>query len=71
MDSEPDADQKYGEEIAYHLRRAFSPGDKNYTAQFLFARQLCISGKYEEATESALTVALYALNGGREIPTAQ
>jgi hypothetical protein len=49
LDSEPDADQKAGEEIAYHLRRAFSPGDKNYNAQFLYARQLCISGKYEEA----------------------
>jgi hypothetical protein len=49
LDSEPDADQKIGDEIAYHLRRAFSPGDKNYSAQFLYARQLCISGKYEDA----------------------
>jgi hypothetical protein len=31
------------------LRRAFTPGDKNYNAQFWYARQLCIAGKYEEA----------------------
>jgi hypothetical protein len=49
IESDPMADQKFGDEILYHLRRAFSPGDKNYSAQFAYARQLCLSSKFEEA----------------------
>ena len=30
--------------IEYHLRRSFTPGDKNYEAQLLYARQLYILG---------------------------
>ena len=33
-----------GEMIAYHLQRAFSPGDTNYDAQLLYGRQLYING---------------------------
>ncbi|TGD76203.1 tetratricopeptide repeat protein [Mangrovimicrobium sediminis] len=32
-------DQSVAEEIMHHLKRSFSPGDSNYTAQFWFARQ--------------------------------
>jgi tetratricopeptide (TPR) repeat protein len=49
LESAPDADQQYGEEIVYHLRRAFTPGDKNYHAQFWYVRQLCLADKFEEA----------------------
>jgi cold shock CspA family protein len=49
LESEPSADQEYSDDILYHLRRAFSPGDRNYSAQFFYARQLCVSGKYEDA----------------------
>ncbi len=49
MESEPAADQKFGDEILYHLRRAFTPGDKNYSAQFLYARQLCLLGRFDDA----------------------
>jgi len=49
LESAPDADQRYSDDILYHLRRAFSPGDKNYYAQFWFARELCLVDKYEEA----------------------
>jgi tetratricopeptide (TPR) repeat protein len=49
MRSTPNADQTAAEEILYHLRRAFTPGDKNYQAQFQYARELCLVGKYEEA----------------------
>ncbi|HEY5536170.1 MAG TPA: SIR2 family protein [Ignavibacteria bacterium] len=31
--------------ILYHLKRAFTPGDNNYDAQILYARQLYIMGK--------------------------
>src|ERR1700730_2927199 len=34
IESSPDGDQQHSEEILYHLRRAFSPGDKKYHAQF-------------------------------------
>ena len=62
MESEPTADQKFGEEILYHLRRAFTPGDKNYSAQFFYARQLCLSGKFEDAQ------LLFAVLGEARIP---
>jgi tetratricopeptide (TPR) repeat protein len=49
LESGPDADQKQSEEILYHLRRSFSPGDKNYHAQFWYARELCLVNKFEDA----------------------
>ena len=49
LESAPDADRQESEEILYHLRRAFAPGDKNYHAQFWYARELCLVDKYEEA----------------------
>lgn len=49
MESQPNADQSGADDILYHLRRSFVPGDRNYQAQFLFARELCIVGNYEDA----------------------
>ena len=49
MESSPDADQQQSETILYHLRRSFAVGDKNFQAQFWYARQLCIVGRYDEA----------------------
>jgi cold shock CspA family protein len=56
LESEPSADQKFGDDLIYHLRRAFSPGDRNYSAQFFYARQLCISGKYEDSKPIFVTL---------------
>jgi len=33
-----------GEEVSYHLQRAFTKGDKNYDAQILYGRQLFLNG---------------------------
>jgi hypothetical protein len=49
MDTSPDADQLRSDEVLYHLQRSFTPGDRNYRAQFLFARELSIAGRYEDA----------------------
>jgi tetratricopeptide (TPR) repeat protein len=49
MDTRPNADQTGADDVLYHLQRSFVPGDRNYQAQFFFARELCIVGKYEEA----------------------
>lgn len=49
METAPDADQTAADDILYHLRRSFAPGDRNYQAQFLYARELCLVGKYEDA----------------------
>jgi tetratricopeptide (TPR) repeat protein len=49
LESAPDADQTEAASILYHLRRSFSPGDKNLQAQFWYARQLCITDKFEDA----------------------
>jgi SIR2-like domain len=38
-----------GTVIAYHLQRAFAPGDANYDAQLLYGRQLYINGDKEGA----------------------
>ena len=40
-----------GDEIEYHLRRGFTPGDKNYEAQFWYARQLYLNGKTADSRE--------------------
>lgn len=37
-------DKNSGEQLAYHLKRAFTPGDTNYDAQLLYGRQLFING---------------------------
>ena len=38
-----------GENIAYHLQRAFKDGDSNYEAQLLYGRQLFLNGRLEES----------------------
>ena len=44
-------DEKEGDLIAYHLKRSFTPGDKNYFAQILYGRQLFINGNTDESTD--------------------
>ncbi|MER8718296.1 SIR2 family protein [Mesorhizobium sp. M0999] len=51
IEEAPDADQKHSEDILYHLRRSFSPGDRNLNAQFWYARQLSIAGRTDEAAK--------------------
>lgn len=36
-------------DIQYHLRRAFTDGDRNFEAQFWYARQLYINGSLEDS----------------------
>lgn len=50
-ESSATADFDRSDSIIYHLRRSFTPGDKNYQAQFWYARQLALSGAQEEAKE--------------------
>jgi tetratricopeptide (TPR) repeat protein len=50
LDSAPDGDQKHSDDILYHLRRAFSPGDKSHHARFWYGRQLCLAGMYDDAS---------------------
>jgi tetratricopeptide (TPR) repeat protein len=50
-ESAPDADTKRSEILLYHYRRSFSLGDKNYQAQFWYARQLALSGSWDDAKE--------------------
>jgi cold shock CspA family protein len=38
-----------GENIAYHLQRAFTDGDSNYEAQLLYGRQRFLNGRFEES----------------------
>ncbi|MBX3386401.1 MAG: SIR2 family protein [Phycisphaeraceae bacterium] len=40
-----------GQSIEFHLRRAFTEGDRNLEAQFLYARQLYVNGKVSESRE--------------------
>jgi tetratricopeptide (TPR) repeat protein len=49
IESAPDADQTESDAALYHLRRSFSQGDKNRQAQFWYARELSIAGRYDEA----------------------
>lgn len=46
---EPSIDTDRPEFLLSYLQRSFTKGDKNYRAQFLFARQLCLSGRSAEA----------------------
>ncbi len=46
-----DMDEENGSLIEYHLRRAFTDGDRNYEAQFWFARQLYINEKIPESKD--------------------
>lgn len=43
-----------GDTLEFHLRRAFTEGDRNYDAQFWYARQLYINGKIGESHERFL-----------------
>ena len=38
-----------GEDIAYHLQRAFSEGDNNYEAQLQYGRQLFLNGRLDDS----------------------
>jgi len=38
-----------GDDLAYHLKRSFVPGDANYLAQMLYGRQLFINGSLEDS----------------------
>lgn len=49
MEATPDAPQTSGETLLYHLRRSFTPGDRNRQAQFWYARQLAISQNSDDA----------------------
>jgi tetratricopeptide (TPR) repeat protein len=51
----PDADTAQGDALIYHFGRSFAPGDRNYEAQFWYARQLFLAGKGEEAQKIFLT----------------
>lgn len=49
MASAPDADQTENDSLIYHLQRSFQSGDRNYEAQFWYARQLCLAGRPKDA----------------------
>ncbi|WP_158667353.1 SIR2 family protein [Agrobacterium bohemicum] len=49
MEESPDAPTVSSDTLLFHLRRSFTPGDRNRQAQFWYARQLSISGSYPEA----------------------
>ncbi len=49
MESAYNGDRIEAPLILYHLQRSFSPEDRNLQAQFWYARQLCIMGRFEEA----------------------
>lgn len=51
MTQEPNADISDSDQILYHLRRSFSPGDNNLEAQFWYARQLCLMDRGAEAKQ--------------------
>ena len=38
-----------GEDIAYHLQRAFTEGDNNYQAQMLYGRQIFLNGRLDDS----------------------
>lgn len=44
-----DSNDGNGVEVEYHLRRAFTDGDKNGETQFWYARQLYINGNVDDA----------------------
>jgi tetratricopeptide (TPR) repeat protein len=45
----PDADTTQSDSLLFHFQRSFTPGDRNYEAQFWYARQLCLAGKADQA----------------------
>ncbi|MCZ7453332.1 SIR2 family protein [Rhizobium rhizogenes] len=51
MEETPNASLEAKETLLFHLRRSFTPGDRNRQAQFWYARQLSISGMFTEAKE--------------------
>jgi tetratricopeptide (TPR) repeat protein len=44
-------DENTSDLILDHLRRSFTTGDHNYEAQFWYARQAFVMGRYDEATK--------------------
>ncbi|MBO9587327.1 SIR2 family protein [Devosia sp.] len=49
MSLSPDADLSNSQEILYHLKRAHHQGAKDQQVKFWYARQLSLSGQWEEA----------------------
>ena len=47
----PDADITQADALLYHFGRSFASGDRNFEAQFWYARQLCLAGKGAEANK--------------------
>lgn len=43
-------------DVAYFLKRSFSPGDRNYDAHLRYARVLFLKGEYEEARKEFQTL---------------
>lgn len=39
------------DDLIYHFRRSYTPGDQNYEAQLLYGRQLFIAGRFDESRE--------------------
>ena len=56
------------DEILYHFERGYTPGDSNYEAQFLHARQLFVMGRLTDS--KAMFRRLGALRIGREAKNA-
>lgn len=48
--------------VEYHTRRAFTEGDRNYDAQFWYARQLYIMGSIPESIERFRKLREYPIN---------
>lgn len=46
------AEKPDNEQLLYHLHRAFSPGDRNYDAQLLYARQMFVAGDRDQTRVS-------------------
>ncbi|WP_413612751.1 SIR2 family protein [Bdellovibrio sp. HCB-110] len=48
------------EDLIYHFRRAYTPGDKSYDAQLLHARSLFLNGNFAEAKSIFVNSLAYA-----------
>jgi hypothetical protein len=53
---------KDGNNIEYHLRRAFTEGDRNYYAQFWYARQQYVNGHIQDSIETFRKLSTYPVN---------
>ena len=47
--SRPDSTTKNAASMLHHLQRSFTAGDQNHEARFWYARQLCLTGSFQEA----------------------